>query len=195
MGRLMLKIRKDFINEIPLIRIYAILYLIGIFIGVVGVVLSFGELSNVPSSAFSTVEPLKFGGIFFQHFFLFLLLYLLGMTIVGLLFLPFFPLFKGFSIGAILAVSMISNGLRGFFIGIPAFGFQNLFSLILGYFICVSAARLSISFFELLKGRGKHSALYQEFLNHTYRFIIITSILLLLSFLQWKIAPFIIKLF
>ncbi len=195
MGRLMSKIRNDFINEIPLIRIYAVLYLIGVFIGVIGVILSFDELSNIPSAVFLTVESLEYGGIFFQHFCFFLLLYLLGLTIIGLPFLPLFPLYKGFSIGAILSIAIISNGLRGFFISVPAFGFQNLFSLILGYFICVSSARLSISFFELLKGRGKHSALYQEFLSHTYRFLIITPILLLLSFLQWKIAPIIIKLF
>ncbi len=195
MGRLMLKIRNNFINEIPLIRIYAVLYLIGIFIGVIGVILSFDELSNIPSTVFLPVESLEYGGIFFQHFCLFLLLYLLGLTIIGLPFLPLFPLYKGFSIGAILSIAIISNGLRGFFISVPAFSFQNLFSSFLGYFICVSSARLSISFFELLKGRGKHSALYREFSNHTFRFFIIIPILLLLSFLQWKIAPFIIKLF
>ncbi len=195
MGRLMSKIKNDFINEIPLIRIYAVLYLIGIFIGVIGVILSFNELSNVPFATFLTVDSLEYGEIFFQHFCFFLLLYLLGMTIIGLPFLPFFPLYKGFSIGAILSIAIISNGFRGFFISIPAFGFQNLFSLVLGYFICVSSARLSISFFELLKGRGKHSALYREFLSHTYRFLIITPILFLMSFFQWKIVPIIINLF
>lgn len=195
MGRLMSKIKKDFINELPLIRIYAILYLCGIFIGVIGVILSFDKFSNISFSIFLTADPLEFGEIFFQHFCFFLLLYLLGMTIIGLPFLPLFPLYKGFSIGAILSVAMISNGLHGFFLSIPAFGFQNLFSFVLGYFICVSSARLSISFFELLKGRGKHSALYREFLSHTYRLLIVTPILLLLSFLQWKIVPIIINLF
>lgn len=195
MGRLMSKIRNDFINEIPLIRIYAILYLIGIFIGVTGIIVSFNEVSNIPSAIFSTVESLTFGEIFLKHFCFFLLLFLLGMSVIGLPCLPLFPLYKGFSIGAILSIAIISNGYRGFFISIPAFSFQNLISLILGYFICISSARLSISFFELLKGRGKHSSLYQEFLNHAYRFLIITPFLLLLSFLQWKIAPIIIKLF
>ncbi len=118
--------------------------------------------------------------------------YLIGM---GLPLLPFFPLYKGFSIGVILSIALISNGLRGFFISVLTFVFQNIFTLILGYFICISSARLSISFFELLKGRGKHSALYHEFLNHTYRFLIITPILLLLSYLQWKIVPIIIKFY
>ena len=195
MGRLMLKIKNDFVNEIPLIRIYSILYLAGIFIGAIGVILSFDALSNIPSAIFTTADSLEFGGIFFQHFCFFLSLYLLGMSVIGLPLLPFFPLYKGFSIGVILSITLISNGLRGFFISVLTFVFQNIFTLILGYFICISSARLSISFFELLKGRGKHSALYHEFLNHTYRFLIITPILLLLSYLQWKIVPIIIKFY
>ena len=195
MGRLMSKIKNDFANEIPLIRIYSVLYMAGTFIGTIGVILSFDDLSNIPSSIFMTANSLEFGGIFFQHFCFFLLLYLLGMSIVGFPLLPFFPLYKGFSIGVILSVAMISNGLRGFFLSFPLFIFQNLFTVILGYFVCISSARLSISFIELLKGRGKHSALYKEFLNHTYRFLIIIPILLLLSFLQWKIVPIIIKFY
>ena len=195
MGRLISKIKNNFANEIPLIRIYSILYLAGIFIGAIGVTLIFDDLSKIPSAIFMNAESLKFGGIFFQHFCFFLFLYLLGMSIIGLSLLPFFPLYKGFSIGVILSVAMISTGIRGFFISFPAFVFQNVFILILGYFICISSARLSISFIELFKGRGKHSALYREFLNHTYRFLIITPILLLLSFLQWKIVPIIIKFY
>ena len=195
MGRLMLKIKNNFVNEIPLVRIYAVLYLIGVFIGVLGVVLSFEELTVLPSSVFSSAETIGFSDVFFQHFVLFVLLYLLGLTIVGLPLLPIFPLYKGFSIGAIVSIAMISKGFSGFFISIPAFGVQNMISLMLGYFVCISSARLSISFFELLKGRGKHSALYREFLNHTYRILIILPILLLLSFLQWKIAPIFIRLF
>lgn len=195
MSHLMSKIRYDFIHELPLIRLYAILYIAGVFLGVLGVILSFDDLSNIPAEIFSQNEKIEYISIFIQHFFCFLILYILGLTIVGLPFLPFFPLYKGFSIGVILSVVIISNGLRGFFLGIPAFGLQNLISLILGYFICISSARLSISFFELLRNRGKHSALYREFLNHTYRFLIITPFLLLLSVWQWKMVPVIIELF
>jgi hypothetical protein len=195
LSHLLSKFNQEIIHERPLIRIYSVLYAVGVFLGVLGTVLTNERISNISVALFSSQESLTFVSIFAQHFFLFFLLYVLGLTIVGIPVIPLFPIYKGFSIGALLSASIISMGARGLFRGVSIFLVQNLFASILGYFLCVSAARLSISFFEQFKGRSKHSALFGEFLNHTYRFLIITPLLLLISLWQWKIVPIFIKLF
>ena len=65
LSRLMSKIKNDFIHELPLIRLYAILYMAGIFLGVLGVILSFDAFSDIPSDIFYQGESTKYISIFF----------------------------------------------------------------------------------------------------------------------------------
>ena len=195
MNRLMSKIKKNYIHELPLIRLYAVLYLIGVFIGALGAALSQELFKAQTKWIFLSGNGESFLSIFIFQFFGFLILYFLGLTVVGVPLLPLYPLYKGFSIGLLLSMSIIFYGVRGFAFGTLAFFSQNVFYTVLGYFICYSSARLSLSLLDLLKGRGKHGAAYREFIFHSYRFMISIPFVLLASLWQWKVVPIILYLF
>lgn len=195
MSGLLLKIKRNYLNELPLIRLYMILYMIGIFIGVIGAVVLNGSLTSDVGSIFSPRNSCGFFIAFFKQFVSFLLLYFLGLTVIGIPVLPLYPLYKGFSLGIIIALAVIFTGVHGFFFGTLAFFAQNLFYTALGYFLCYSSARLSVALIESLRGTGKHGAAYKEFLRHTYRFLIILPFLALGAIWEWKVVPLILSLF
>ena len=195
MSRLMSKIKKNYLNELPLIKLYALLYIIGVFIGVIGAVLLQELFKTQTKQIFLSGMNSSLWSLFIYQLLSFLVLYSLGLTVIGVPLLPFYPLYKGFSIGILLSMAIIISGVQGLAFGTLAFFSQNILYSVLGYFICYSSARLSLSLMDLLKGRGKHGAAYREFLFHTYRFLICIPLILLISFWQWKVVPVILKLF
>lgn len=189
------EIKKNYQYQLPLIRLYSILYLIGVFIGAIAAVLLRNHFSEQAQLLFDPENSVRFISAFLQQFFVFLFLYILGLTMVGVPLLPFFPLYKGFSIGLLIALAVILTGVRGLIFGTLAFFAQNIFYMFLGYFLCYSSARLSVSLMEMLKGGGKHGASYRAFLNHTYRFLFILPFLGLGALWEWKVVPLILTLF
>lgn len=195
MNHLFAGIKRNFLHELPLIRLYSYLYLIGLFVGVIAAIVLHSDLSSQAHLIFETKETDGFLSIFLRQFLSFLLLYFLGLTVVGVPLLPFYPLYKGFSIGLLMSLAVILTGVRGLFFGTLAFFAQNLVYTVLGYFVCYSSARLSLSLTDLLRGRAKHGAAYREFLNHTYRFLIVSATLLLCGLWEWKVVPLIFEIF
>lgn len=194
MNRLLAGFKRNFSYELPLIRLYSFLYLIGLIIGVITSVVLHPSLSAQANIIFDSAGSEVFWSIFLRRFLSFLLLYFLGLTVIGVPLLPFYPLYKGFSIGLLVSLAVILTGVRGLFFGTLAFFAQNLVYTVLGYFICYSSARLSLSLMELLRGGAKHGAAYREFLNHTYRFLIVAAILLLCALWEWKVVPFVFEI-
>ncbi len=195
MNSILLKFKKAYLHELPIIRIYAILYLIGVFIGAAAAVLLRDDFSLQAQLLFSPENSSGFFSAFLQQFFFFALLFFLGLTVIGIPLIPLYPLYKGFSIGLLVALAVILSGVRGLVFGTLAFFAQNLLYTLLGYFLCYSSARLSVALFELLKGRGKHGASYREFLRHLYCFLVIVPFLLLGAAFEWKLVPLILSLF
>ena len=114
---------------------------------------------------------------------------------MGIPLLPLYPLYKGFSIGLLISLAVILTGARGLIFGTLAFFLQNALYTFLGYFVCYSSAKLSVSLFELLKGRGKHGASYREFLHHIYCLLLVTPFLSLGALWEWKVVPLLLKFF
>lgn len=195
MSQLMSKIKKTFIYELPLIRLYAFLYLIGLFVGVAAAVLLRGDFSDQAYYLFSPENAGDFLSVFLQQLVFFLLLFFLGLTVIGISLIPLYPLYKGFSLGLLVALSVILSGVRGFVFGALAFFAQNLYYTFLGYFICYSSTRLSVSLFSLLRGRGKHGVSYREFREHIFYFIILIPFILLGALWESKVVPLILNLF
>ena len=195
MNRLLAGVKRNFIYELPLIRLYSLLYLIGLIVGVITAIVLHPNLSPQAKLIFDSAGSEGFWSIFLRQFMSTLLLYFLGLTVIGIPLLPFYPLYKGFSIGLLVSLAVILTGVRGLFFGTLAFFAQNLVYTILGYFICYSSARLSISLMELLRGGAKHGAAYRAFLNHTYRFLIVTAIHFLVALWEWKVVPLVFKIF
>lgn len=195
MNRLLANVKRVYTHELPIIRLYSILYLVGVFIGAAAAVLLRDHFSVQAQLLFSAENCSGFFSAWLQQIFCFLFLFVLGLTVVGLPLLPLYPLYKGFSIGILIALAVILTGVRGLFFGTLAFFAQNAFYTLLGYFVCYSSARLSVSLFELLKGRGKHGASYREFLQHVYCILITVPLLSLGALWEWKVVPLILNLF
>lgn len=195
MNRLLRKIKKTYIQELPVIRLYGLLYLIGVFIGAGTAVLLRNDFSTQAQLLFSPENSCGFFAAFLQQFIFFLLIFLLGLTVVGIPLVPLYPLYKGFSIGLLIALAAILSGWRGLILGTLAFFVQNFFYTVLGYFLCYSSSRLSVVLFELLKGRGKHGAAYREFLRHSYCLLAVSPFLLCGALWEWKMVPVILSLF
>ena len=194
MYRIFAKIKRNYIHEFPLIRLYSCLYLIGVLIGVIAMILLHSDLLHQTDSFFSFDEGAGYLSFFMQQFLFFLLLYLLGLTVIGVPLLPFYPMYKGFSLGLLISLAVILSGVRGLFFGTLAFFAQNILYTVLGYFICYSSARLSISLMELLRGGAKHTMAYSAFLSHTVRFAVISIFLAIGSLWEWKVVPLILKM-
>ncbi len=195
MSHLLAEMKRNYQYQLPLIRFYLILYLVGVFIGTVAAVLLRNHFSEQAQLLFGPENAANFFSAFLQQLIAFLTLYILGLTMVGVPLLPFFPLYKGFSIGLLTALAVILSGVRGLIFGTLAFFSQNALYTFLGYFLCYSSARLSVSLMDLLKGGGKHGASYRAFLNHTYRFLLILPFLGLGALWEWKVVPLILTLF
>ncbi len=188
-------VKRNIIHELPLIRLYSFLYLIGLFVGVITAVVLHNDLSSQAHLIFESKGTDGFFSLYFRQFLSFLLLYFLGLTVIGVPLLPFYPLYKGFSIGLLVSLAVILTGVRGLFFGTLAFFAPNLLYTVFGYFVCYSSARLSLSLMDLLRGGAKHGATYREFLGHTYRFLIVSAILLLCALWEWKVVPLIFEIF
>ncbi len=195
MSHLLAEMKRNYQYQLPLIRFYLILYLIGVIIGAVAAVLLRNHFSEQAQLLFGPENAANFFSAFLQQLAVFLILYILGLTMVGVPLLPFFPLYKGFSIGLLTALAVILSGVRGLIFGTLAFFSQNVLYTFLGYFLCYSSARLSVSLMELLKNGGKHGASYRAFLNHTYRFLLILPFLGLGALWEWKVVPLILTVF
>ena len=195
MSHLLAEMKRNYQYQLPLIRFYLILYLVGVFIGTVAAVLLRNHFSEQAQLLFGPENAANFFSAFLQQLLAFIILYILGLTMVGVPLLPFFPLYKGFSIGLLTALVVILSGVRGLIFGTLAFFAQNVLYTFLGYFLCYSSARLSVSLMDLLKSGGKHGASYRAFLNHTYRFLLILPLLGLGALWEWKVVPLILTLF
>lgn len=195
MSRLFKKIKHSFFNDLPIIKLYSALYLVGVFVGVAAAVLLREQFSEQTRLLFSSEGGCTFGLAFLQQLVTFTLLFLLGLTAVGIPLLPLYPLYKGFSLGILISLAIIFCGVYGFFIGFPAFFIHNTLYTFLGYFVCISSARLSVSIMQLIRGFGKHSAIYQELIHHVFCFLFILPFLLIGAFWEWKIVPLILHLF
>lgn len=189
------KIKKAYLHELPIIRIYALLYMIGVFIGVTAAVLLRDDFSLQTQLLFSPENIGGFFAVFFQQFIFFLFLFFLGLTVIGIPLIPLYPLYKGFSLGLLVALSVILTGVRGLIFGTLAFFAQNFHYTLLGYFLCYSSARLSVALYELMKGSGKHGASRREFYYHIYCFFAIIPLLALGALWEWKIVPIFLNLF
>ncbi len=195
MNTIWVKIKRTYEHQLPIIRIYAVLYLIGMFTGVLGAVLLRNQFSSQAQLLFSPENSCSFLFAFLQQLFFFSLIFFLGLTVIGIPLVPLFPLYKGFSIGLLVALAIILTGVRGLFLGTLAFFAPNALYTMLGYFICYSSARLSVALFEQLKGRGKHGASYREFIQHLYCFFIIIPLLLPIAWWECKVVPYLLSLF
>ncbi len=195
MSAFMSKIKRMICVELPIIRIYSILYLIGLFVGVAAAVLLRNDFTDQARLLFSSENVGGFLSVFLQHFFFYLLLFFIGLTVVGLPLIPLFPLYKGFSLGLLIALSVILAGVRGLLFGTLAFFAQNFYFTFLGFFICYSSTRLSISLFNLLRGRGKHGVSYREFREHIVCFLLLIPFLLLGSLWEVRMVPILLNLF
>lgn len=195
MKSMMQKIKSSFPHQLPIIRLYAVLYLFGIFIGATAAVLLRDHFSLQAQLLFSPENCSGFFSAFLQQFIFFILLFFLGLTVVGIPLVPFFPIYKGFSIGLLIALAIILTGVRGLFFGTLAFFAPNALYTLLGYFLCYSSARLSVALFEQLKGRGKHGASYREFIRHVYCLIAISPFLTLGALWEYKLVPLLLSLF
>ncbi len=195
MNRILSSIKRTYAHELPIIKLYGILYLIGVFIGAGAAVLLRDDFSLQAQLLFSPENCSGFWATFLQQFLFFVLIFFLGLTVVGIPLVPLYPLYKGFSIGLLIALAVILSGVRGFFFGTLAFFAQNALYTVLGYFLCYSSARLSVALFELLKGRGKHGASYKEFIHHVYCLLIVSPLLSLGALWEWKVVPLILQLF
>lgn len=195
MSRVLTKIKRSYVHELPIIKLYLVLYLIGVFIGAAAAILLRNDFSAQAQLLFSPENSSDFFVAWLQQILFFLLLFFMGLTVVGIPLLPLYPLYKGFSVGLLIALAVILSGVRGLFFGTLAFFAQNALYTVLGYFVCYSSARLSVALFELLKGRGKHGASYREFLHHIYCFLIIVPLLSLGALWECKIVPLVLNLF
>ncbi len=195
MSQVLDRIRKTFVYELPIIRLYALLYLIGIVIGVIGAILLRKDFSSEAQFLLSAENAGTFFAAFLQQFFSFLILFFLGLTVIGLPLIPFFPLYKGFSLGLLVSLSVIFSGVRGFLFGTLSFFVQNLYYTLLAYFLCYSSTRLSISLFTLMRGRAKHGVPYREFQTHTLCFLILIPLLCLGALWESRMVPVFLNLF
>lgn len=195
MNRLIAKIRSTFIEERPLIRLYSLLYLVGVFIGVGASILLREQFSEQSRLLFIPENAYAFWPAFLQQAILFALIFLLGMTAVGIPLIPIYPLYKGFSIGLLVGLAIILYGFKGFILGFPTFFIQNFIYTFAGYFVCASSARLSMSIFSLIQGHGKHSATRSEFIHHIYFALYTIPILMVGALWEWKMVPLLLNLF
>lgn len=195
MVRFVGKIKQSFFNELPIIKLYCILYLIGMFIGIGAAVLLRDQFSEQARLLFSPENTCTFWTAFLQQVILFIFLFCLGLTAIGIPFLPLYPIYKGFSLGLLVSLGIVFHGIRGFLFGFPAFFLQNVIYTFLGYFVCYSSARLSISLLQLIRGHGKHGATYRELINHVYCILLIFPLISIGAFWEWKIVPIILNLF
>lgn len=195
MARFMTRIRKSFAYELPIIRVYALLYLIGVFVGAIAAVLLRNDFSEQARLLFSSENAGNFLSSYLQQVVFFGLLFLLGLTIVGLPFIPIFPLYKGFSLGLLISLSVVLSGVRGLIFGTLAFFAQNVYYSVLGYFICYSSTRLSVSLFHLLCGKGRHGGAYTEFQMHLICFLVILILLIFGALWECKVVPILLNLF
>lgn len=193
MVRILKKIKNSYLEELPIIKMYGAIYLIGGLIGMIAAILMRDQFSEQARLLFSPENCCNFWPAFLQQLLFFGIVFLLGLTAVGIPLLPLYPLYKGFSLGLIVALAILLHGPKGFFIGFPAFFFQNFLYAFLGYFVCYSSARLSLSLFELIRGRGKHSATYRELIHHIYCILPVLPAISIGALWEWKVVPIILN--
>lgn len=193
MVRILKKIKNSYLEELPIIKIYGAIYLIGGLIGMIAAILMRDQFSEQARLLFSPENCCNFWPAFLQQALFFGIVFLLGLTAVGIPLLPLYPLYKGFSLGLIVALAILLHGPKGLLVGFPAFFFQNFLYAFLGYFVCYSSARLSLSLFELIRGRGKHSATYRELIHHIYCILPILPAISIGALWEWKVVPIILN--
>ena len=195
MFRVFCKIKKYLSNELPIIKLYSVLYLIGVFIGVGAAILLKNQFSEQARLIFSPENGCSFWAAFLQQAALYVFMFFLGLTAIGIPIVPIYPLYKGFSLGILVSICIVFYGAKGLLLGFPAFFVQNIVYTFLGYFICYSSARLSISLFQLIRGYGKHGAAYRELIHHVYCIFLIFPGISVGALWEWKVVPLILRLF
>ncbi len=193
MSRFVSALKEIFGYEKSIVRLYGILYLIGVFVGTVAAVLLRHDFSDQARYLFNSGGDSTYPEIFIQQFLFFLLLFFMGMTVVGVPFLPLFPLYKGFSLGFLIALAVILSGVRGTIFGTLAFFAQNALYSALGFFVCYSSARLSVALFESLKGSSKHGTYYREFKRHIVCFLVIVPLLTVGALWEFHVVPLLLN--
>ena len=194
MRRFLATIKEIFNFERPVLLLYAALYLIGVFVGAIAAALLRNDFSDQARYLFGNSVMGSYTEIYIQQFLFFLLLFFMGMTVVGVPFLTLYPLYKGFSFGFLVALAVILSGVRGTIFGTLAFFGQNAFYTVLGFFVCHSSAKLSVALFESLKGTSRHGTYYREFKRHILCFLIIAPLLALGAAWECHVVPFLLKL-
>lgn len=187
-------LRRRYLDELPVIRLYFLFYFLGVILGCLSVILLKERFTGQTALLFDADRINSFSAVFLQQLMFFLLVFILGLTVIGISLIPLFPLYKGFSIGLLISLSTVFSGVRGLFFGTLAFFAQNFLYTLLGYFICVSSARLSISFLELLRGRGKHGTPYREFILHFKCFLFLLPALALGALWEIFVVPLLLKM-
>ncbi len=194
MGRFFSVVKKNFNHELSIIRLYALLYLVGGAVGAIAAILLRDDFSEQVRYLFSADPNSSIMALYIQQVLFFLLLFFMGLTVVGVPLLPLFPLYKGFSLGFLISLSIILSGVRGLIFGTLAFFVQNAFYTFLGYFLCYSSAQLSVALFVSLKGACKHGAYYREFKRHLICLLLVVPLLSLGALWEFYVVPFVMKL-
>ncbi len=189
------KIQRQFSFERPIIRLYGILYFAGICVGALAALLLREHYSAQLKLLFSANETPGLWDLIVQQLMFITLLFFVGLTPVGAPFLTLFPLYKGFSAGLLISLSVVIFKAKGLLLGFIAFTPQNIFYTTLGFFICYSSAKLSISTAEMLRGNKRGHGSQNGFLSHVF----CTSVVLILHFpgilWEYNIVPLILNLY
>lgn len=189
------KIRHTFFLDRPIIKFYGILYFIGICIGSFASFVLRNQFSSQVQLLFSPANTPGFWSIYLQQVLLMLLLFLIGLTAIGAPLLLLYPLYKGFSAGLMISLSVVLFQLKGLVIGVLAFAPQNMYYTLLGFFLCYSSAKLSISLSELIcggsRGHGSRKALW----SHILCAVMIVLMIFPGSFWEFRVVPYILELY
>lgn len=173
-----------FKRELPVIRIYLWLFLFGIMIGIVTVFLLKNRYSLDEALIDCFGQSVPYVSVFLSQLLFFLILILLGFTIIGVVVLPLFPVYNGFSLGLMLTFSVILFGIKGLVYGFVAFVPSYLIQLCVGFFCCYSSASFSIGLIHLLSGKNKHISMNYSFIKHLSLSFFIVPFLGISAFLE-----------
>lgn len=193
MKKIMFEFKRAVSDEAPIVRIYLFLFLIGVFLGVLGIILLRNDFSEQIHLVFDQRMDCSFFELFFHRILILTLLFMAGLAFIGLLFSTFFPVYNGFSFGILIALASLCYGLRGFFVSLLSYMVPCFLTVFWGYFLCVSSLRLSVTLLDSFRGRGKHCSALKQFKLHLKIFLFSFPVAAMVSLWDWKIVPFFLK--
>ena len=176
-------------KEMPIVRVYLLLCVLGFFLGVLGIILLRNDFSEQIHFVFDQRMDCSFFDLFFHRNFIVFLLFVSGFALLGVLFSVFFPLYNGFSLGVLIALAALCFGFRGFLIAFLCFAVPYILSVFGNYFLCLSSVRLSVILLDSLRGRGKHCGSARYLYSHLRIYLLTFPVVLLVSLWEWKVVP------